>query len=426
MIGTVIGNYRIERDLSEGGMSHVYIGRTIALTEYLPENFIVVLKVMSDELANEATAKKRFVKEAQILSKLRHRYITRFYEFIPRDAGAVLVMEFVEGTPVDRLIAERGALPLKESICIAQCLLEALVYAHGKGIIHRDIKPANLIQQTVESVKVTDFGIAKIKESGSGSGQTVLTKSGFLLGTPHYMSPEQIRDPKEAGVKSDVYSSGVVLYEMLTGALPFNSKSLPKLIDAVYRGEKQLPSKLRPEIDKELEAIVLRAMHPKMEERYATAREFFEALEEYNVRPTPMPMYKPQPVTVPLTPPAPAPVKPAPAPAPPAPSAKLKPMAWQLVSTAQDQNEKHDVAGENVFVGRDRACTIVLAHPAVSRRHARISISGGELVLEDLKSANGTFVNNARIEKTSVKPGDVVRFGADPACSFVIRCEPRG
>jgi serine/threonine-protein kinase len=424
MIGNVIGNYRIERDLSEGGMSHVYVGRTIAATEYLPENFVVVLKVMSDELANEATAKKRFIKEAQILSKLRHRYITRFYEFIPRDAGSVLIMEFVEGTPVDRLIAERGALPIIESIAITQCLLEALVYAHGKGIVHRDIKPANIIQQTPQSVKVTDFGIAKIKESGSGSGQTVLTKSGFLLGTPHYMSPEQIRDPKEAGAKSDVYSSGVVLYEMLTGALPFNSKSLPKLIDAVYRGEKQPPSKLRPEIDKELEAIVLRAMHPKMDERYATAREFFEALEEYNVRPTPMPMFKASPVTVPLaTPPPPA--KPAAAPAPP-PPAPPKQMAWQLVSTAQEQNEKHDVAGESVMVGRDRSCTIVLAHPAVSRRHAKITISGGEFLLEDLKSANGTFVNNARIEKTSVKPGDVVRFGADPACSFVIRCEPRG
>src|SRR3954467_9213807 len=206
-VGQIIGNYRVEREIGEGGMSHVFIGRTLSGTDLLPSDFNVVLKIMSDELAGEGTARKRFVKEAQILSKLRHRYITRFYEFINDDQNAVLVMEYVEGTPVDLLLSEKSALPVQEAISIAQCLLEALVYAHGKGIIHRDIKPANLIREKSPGgvVKVTDFGIAKIKEGGAGSSQTVLTKSGFLLGTPHYMSPEQIREPKDAGGKSDVY-----------------------------------------------------------------------------------------------------------------------------------------------------------------------------------------------------------------------------
>src|SRR6478609_11660300 len=126
MIGTVVGNYRIEREIGEGGMSHVFVGRTIAPTDYLPEAYPVVLKVMSDELAGEVTARKRFVKEAQILSKLRHRYITRFYEFINDDQNAVLVMEYVEGTPVDLLLSEQGALAIGDAISIAQCLLEAL------------------------------------------------------------------------------------------------------------------------------------------------------------------------------------------------------------------------------------------------------------------------------------------------------------
>src|SRR5262249_52360249 len=98
MIGNVVGNYRIEKKSGEGGMSHVYVGRTLSRSEYLPENYPVVLKVMTDELAGEVTARKRFVKEAQILSKLRHRYITRFYEFLNDEKGATLVMEFVEGT----------------------------------------------------------------------------------------------------------------------------------------------------------------------------------------------------------------------------------------------------------------------------------------------------------------------------------------
>src|SRR5881394_371208 len=300
MIGNVIGNYRVEREIGEGGMSHVYVGRTLARSAILPESYTVVLKVMSEELAGEVTARKRFVKEAQILEKLRHRYITRFY-------------------------------------------------AHGKGIVHRDIKPANLIREKAGTVKVTDFGIAKIKEGGAGPGQTVLTKSGFLLGTPHYMSPEQIREPKDAGAKSDVYSAGVVLYEMLTGVLPFNSRSLPKLIDAIYRGEKQSPRAIRPEIDAELEAIVLKAMHPKADQRYETARAFFEALEEYNLRPAYTPTMRKQ------TDDATTPSKPQPA----------VQKHWQLVHVKAEANERHPLSGENITVGRDRSCAVVLSHPEI-------------------------------------------------------------
>ncbi|HYR27311.1 MAG TPA: FHA domain-containing serine/threonine-protein kinase [Thermoanaerobaculia bacterium] len=406
LINSTIGNYKIDREIGEGGMSHVYVGKTMAATDVLPLGYSVVLKVMSEELAGDTTARKRFVKEAQILSKLRHRYITRFYEFLNNDTGAVLVMEFVEGTPVDVLLTERGALPISDAVGVAQCLLEALVYAHGKGIVHRDIKPANLIREKTGTVKVTDFGIAKIKEGGGGSGQTVLTKSGFLLGTPHYMSPEQIREPKDAGAKSDIYSSGVVLYEMLTGVLPFNSRSLPKLIDAIYRGEKQAPSALRPDVDKELEAIVLKSMHPRMDQRYETAREFFEALEEYNARQPVAPTGR-HPVADAVTP----------MPAPIAEAAKH----WALVNVKPETNEKHAILGESVMVGRDRTCSIVLSHPAVSRRHARITLSGPSPLLEDLQSANGTYVNNARIDRATLKPGDIVRFGADPACSYVLR-----
>src|SRR5947209_16687515 len=416
MIGTVIGSYRIDREIGEGGMSHVFVGKTITpAAEVLPADYPVVLKVMSDELAGEVTARKRFVKEAQILAKLRHRYITRFYEFINDEHNAVLVMEFVDGTPIDVLLSEKGALSLQDAISTAQCLLEAMVYAHGKGIVHRDIKPANLIKEKASAVvKVTDFGIGKIKDGAQGSGQTVLTKSGFLLGTPHYMSPEQIREPKDAGARADVYSAGVVLYEMLTGQLPFNSRSLPKLIDAIYRGEKPAPSQVRPEIDKDLEAIVIKAMQPKMENRFETAREFYEALEEYAARQPLRPTAKQvaqnavTPISVPQEPTALHAV-----------GGASKPH-WALVGVKSETNESYPINGE-VMVGRDRTCSIVLSHPAVSRKHAKITFSGREWVLEDLKSANGTYVNNTRVDRANLKPGDVVRFGADPSCSYVLR-----
>lgn len=414
MIGKVIGNYQIVRELSEGGMSQVYVAKTVARSNILPEGYEVVAKRMLDELAGEVVARKRFVKEAQILSKLRHRYITRFYEFLTVDGSAVLIMEFVDGAPVDHIIAQRGALPPTEAVSITQALLEALVYAHGKGIVHRDIKPANLIRQTSGMLKVTDFGIAKIKDSSAqGSGQTVLTKSGFLLGTPHYMSAEQIREPREAGPQCDVYSAAVVLYEMLTGDLPFNSRSLPKLIDQIYRGDKKRPSEVNPKIDGELDDIVLKGMHPDPAKRYQTARDFYEALEEYGARPM-------------LVTPLPSPVVSSEAPrAFEDPGATAQDVEWSLVRV-KGGNESHDLQTGSVVIGRDRTCEIVLSHPAVSRKHAKITREGAMFTVEDLQSANGTYVNQSRVQRQSLKPGDVVRFGADPACSYVIRGRAEG
>jgi hypothetical protein len=153
-----------------------------------------------------------------------------------------------------------------------------------------------------------------------------------------------------------------------------------------------------------LEAIVLRAMHPRMEQRYESARAFFEALEEYNLRPGYTPTMRPMPAAIP---------------------GEKGPVSqqWQLVHVKPEANEKHALQGDSIMVGRDRTCSVVLTHPAVSRRHARITMNGGACTLEDLKSANGTYVNNTRIEKSALKPGDVVRFGADPACSYVLRSQ---
>jgi hypothetical protein len=188
---------------------------------------------------------------------------------------------------------------------------------------------------------------------------------------------------------------------MLTGVLPFNSRSLPKLIDAVYRGDKPSPRVLRPEMDADLEGIVLKAMHHAADQRFESARAFYEALEEYNLRPR-----------------ARAAAESGATPAAPAPAGSAT--QWQLIS-AQNASERHEIKGDSAMVGRDRTCSIVLSHPAVSRRHARITVTGPTCVVEDLNSANGTYLNNARVEKAKLKVGDVVRFGADPACAFVVK-----
>ena len=237
-------------------------------------------------------------------------------------------------------------------------------------------------------MKVTDFGIAKIKEGGAGSGQTVLTKSGFLLGTPHYMSPEQIREPKDAGAKSDIYSAGVVLYEMLTGALPFNSRSLPKLIDAIYRGEKQTPSALRPEIDKELEAIVLKAMH----RAWSSATRPRASSTRRSRSTTPGSRRRPHADAC----------APMPVPRDAAPSRAAA--NWVLVHVKDEANEKHRSAAKHH--GRPRPHMLDRAVPSGGLAPARPDhLGGGACVLEDLKSANGTYVNNTRVDKARVEAG---------------------
>jgi serine/threonine protein kinase len=402
MIGTTVSHYRIAEKLGGGGMGVVFRAEDTRLGRQ------VALKFLPEELVKERLSLERFLREARTASALNHPHICTIYDIGEHEGRPFIAMELLEGQTLKHRIEGR---PLKadELLELAVQIAEGLEAAHAKGIVHRDIKPANLIREPNGIVKVTDFGIAKIKEGAGAPGQTVLTKSGFLLGTPHYMSPEQIREPKDAGAKCDIYSAGVVLYEMLTGTLPFNSRSLPKLIDAIYRGDKQAPSGLRPEIDKELESIVLKAMNARPEERFETARQFFEALEEYTAK---------QPVTgVPTARVVAATKHDEPVPAVPSSGQQQ----WVLVPVKNDSSEKHPIHGDSVMVGRDRTCSIVLSHPAVSRRHARITLSGSAWVLEDLQSANGTYVNNTRVDKVKLKAGDVVRFGADPACTYVLR-----
>ena len=153
---------------------------------------------------------------------------------------------------------------------------------------------------------------------------------------------------------------------------------------------------------------MLKAMHPRMDQRYDTAREFFEALEEYNARQPIAPTTRQPVVDLPTPPPQPQ-------------LQQDVAKNWALVNVKPEANEKHAISGDSVMVGRDRTCAIVLSHPAVSRRHARITVAGQAPVLEDLQSANGTYVNNNRVERVVLKAGDIVRFGADPACSYVLR-----
>ncbi len=207
--GTIIRDWEVVDLIGEGGMSEVYL-----VQDNLDRQF--AMKVLSANLSRDPSFKERFKQEAKIMANLHHPHIVQLHSFFDQDDLYCLVMEYVEGGSLKDLIKQKGPIPEERALRIFHQIAEALAYAHDKGVIHRDIKPSNILIGKDDTVKVMDFGIARMTE---GPG---LTRTGTQMGTLVYMSPEQIRDSKHVDSKTDVYSLGVTLYEMLTGKAPYD------------------------------------------------------------------------------------------------------------------------------------------------------------------------------------------------------------
>ena len=265
MIGQIIGNiYQIVDKLGEGGMGSVYKGLDLNLQRP------VAIKVLRPDLANNPALVERFHSEAITLAKLNHPNIATLYSFIPQDKQFFMIMEFVAGETLATLIA-RGAINYKEAIPLFCQALEGIGQAHRAGIIHRDIKPANLMVMAEDfgekKIKVMDFGIARIL------GTNRLTNPGGLVGTLHYMSPEQIKG-QDIDTRSDIYALGIVLYEMLTGKLPFDANSEYALLDMHVKQPPPPLHLVKPDIPLLIEDAVLKAMAKSPDERFQTVGEF--------------------------------------------------------------------------------------------------------------------------------------------------------
>jgi serine/threonine protein kinase len=222
LIGQTLSHYRIEKKIGEGGMGEVYLAQDTALTRK------VALKFLPPEMQKDPVARKRFLREARSAAALDNPYICSIHEVGEFEAGAFIVMEYIDGeTLLEKL--RRGPLRLNQVLHIASEIAEALQTAHGRGIVHRDLKPANIMLMKTGHAKVMDFGLAKqmVPSAGIESEEgsvTAMTGSGMTLGTLAYMSPEQLRG-EEADARSDIFSFGLVLYEMLTGRHPFRKES---------------------------------------------------------------------------------------------------------------------------------------------------------------------------------------------------------
>ena len=278
--GTRLGRYEIRSKLGEGGMGEVYLARDTQLDRE------IALKILTAEVARDQQRLHRFLQEARAASALSHPNAAHIYEIGEVDGAHYIAMEFVEGQSLDRKI---DGLPvrLSELLDIAIQIADALDEAHAKGIIHRDIKSSNIVISSRGRVKVLDFGLAKFSSPAGVTDQTsnselatrVKTSPGVVMGTVNYMSPEQALG-REVDHRSDIFSLGVVLYEMATGRLPFTGNTITETIDRITHTQPEAIARLNYEVPAELEVIVKKALRKERNERYQTIHDLLLDLKE--------------------------------------------------------------------------------------------------------------------------------------------------
>lgn len=269
-IGKMLENrYEILECIGIGGMAMVYKSRDHRL------NRLVAIKILKPELASDAEFRRRFHDESQAVAMLSHVNIVAIYDVSRSDELDYIVMELVDGMTLKQYMKKRGTpLSWREALHFITQIVRALGHAHSRGIIHRDIKPQNIMVLRDGSVKVTDFGIARV----ASAAQATLTQE--ALGSVHYISPEQARGSR-IDARSDIYSAGVVLYEMLTGRLPFEGESAVSVAIQHLSSVPLAPREIDPDIPEALELICMKAMCANLEKRYPSADAMLEDLEKF-------------------------------------------------------------------------------------------------------------------------------------------------
>src|SRR2546425_2298735 len=249
----------VVRKLGTGGMANVYLAEDQELGRR------VAIKMLDERHAGDEQFVERFRREAKNAAGLSHPNIVSIYDRGEAQGTYYIAMEYLDGTTLKELIVTRGQTPIAVAIDYTRQILAAVGFAHRHGIVHRDIKPHNVIVATDGRVKVTDFGIAR-------SGASQMTETGSIIGTAQYLSPEQARgapvDPR-----SDLYSLGIVLYEMLTGKVPFTGDAPVEIAMKHLSAIPEPPSKIRPGVPHDLDAVVMRALAKEPEQRYGSAEE---------------------------------------------------------------------------------------------------------------------------------------------------------
>lgn len=276
-----LGRYRIDKEVGKGAMGVVYLGKDPKIGR------VVAIKTLAlgTEFEGEALvdARARFFREAETAGRLQHPYIVAIFDAGEEHDLAYIAMEFLKGRDLTGACRPGQLLPVPVVVSIAARVAEALDYAHAHNVVHRDIKPANIMYDSAtDTVKVTDFGIARITDSSK-------TRTGLVLGTPSFMSPEQLAGKKVDG-RADLYALGVTLFQLLTGTLPLRGESMTELMHKIANVEAPDIRTLRPELSAALAQVVARALQKRPEARYQTGRQIAEDLRQVAVASVPAPM----------------------------------------------------------------------------------------------------------------------------------------
>jgi serine/threonine protein kinase/ABC-type multidrug transport system ATPase subunit len=406
-----IPGYRIECELGRGGMGVVYKALQLKLKRW------VALKMINEEVFGDAELLRRFRREAEAVAQLQHPHIVQIYDIGEHEGRPYFSLEFVDGITLAQKL-KKEKLPLREAVRLLEALACAVHHAHERGIIHRDLKPANVLVMASGMPKIADFGLARHIQGG---GNTAL---GDVLGTPNYMSPEQAAGLIEKiGPAADIYSLGAILYEMLTGRPPFVGKTRGETILEVVHKLPAPPSKLNAQAPAVLESICLRCLKKNPSERFPSSEALAQELRRYlavqDSRVTAPPEATPAAAKPPPPPRRASQLAPRPPSAPDVTLGKEAKASSPRAATAKGSGERLPAAAgtatappQRWVIGRAPDCDIVVQEEAVSGRHCCLTQTPQGLVLEDLGSRNGTYVNGQRLTaKVLVTQQDKVTLG---------------
>ncbi|MBV9945584.1 MAG: protein kinase [Myxococcales bacterium] len=270
------GKYRVERVLGAGGMGIVVAAHHLGLDTR------VAVKLLLPEMMGQPEVVARFAREARAAARITSEHVARVFDVGALEDGApYIVMEFLEGSDLRQWLEQRGPLPIPQAVDFVMQACEAVAEAHGLGIVHRDLKPANLfcVPRSDGSVciKVLDFGISKLAGGGSLAG-FAMTSTSAVMGTPFYMSPEQMESARTVDGRSDIWALGIILFELLTGGVPFTGETLPEVCVKIATHTPPSPRERRGDVPPELDAVILRCLEKDRNKRFANVAEFSAAL----------------------------------------------------------------------------------------------------------------------------------------------------